>query len=344
MCTHSKMLRNIILSCLLLFCSITLFSQSVVINTTVTPPYNLPFDNLKEQTFVSVTNTSRNQLTSGSLLLYLEGDNGIIVQSTGSFFDPILDVAPGVSVTFNGMNGDLDNLFNANNLTFSGISSTALYNSGLPEGNYSLCFQALDSDGGHISADPPSGCSMFTVAGVTNVNVMTQVTPPYSTDLLNYSNNTIVMLQSSVSGDVSLFMDMKGDNGVHLQTKESYFPDNIVLEGAPLNVSAFDLSPYFDFQNLVSLGIPINEIQQNGLPPGQYQICVRVRTNDGGFVSDEEPAGCSNMFTINAVEPPQLINPMCGEEMNTGSNNIVFSWTTPPGASPATTEYTLKII
>lgn len=344
MYTHSKILRNIVLSCLLLFGSIALFSQSVVINTSITPPYNIPFDNLKEQTYVIVTNTSRNQLNSGSLLLYIEGDNGIIVQSTSAFFDPILDVAPGVSVTFNGMNGDLDNLFNSNNLTFSGISSAVLFNSGLPPGNYSLCFQALDSDGGHISAGPPSGCSMFTVTGVTNVNVITQVAPPYNTDLLNYSNNIIVMLQSNVSGDVSLFMDIKGDNGVHLQTKESYLPNNIALEGTPLNVSAFDLGPYLDFQNLVSLGIPINEIQQKGLPPGQYQICVRVRTDDGGFVSGEEPAGCSNLFTINAVEPPQLINPVCGEEINSGSNNVVFSWTTPPGASPATTNYTLKIV
>ena len=344
MCTHFKKFRTILFTYLLISFNLIAFGQSVIINTTLTPPYTVPFDNLKEQASVTVTNTSRNNINSGSLQLYIEGDNGIIIQSKSTFFDPVLDVAPGTSVTFNGMSGDLDNLFNANNLTFTGVTSTTVYSSGLPAGNYSLCFRALDSDGGPISADPPSGCSMFSIQGISHVNVVTQVTPPYSTDLTNYSNNTLVMLQSTDSGDVSLFLDISGDNGVHLQTKESYLPYNIVLVGTPLNVNAFDLAPYFDFQNLVSLGAPITEIQQNGLPPGQYQICIRVRADNGEFVSDEEPAGCSNMLSINAVEPPQLINPICGDEINSGSNNMVFSWTAPPGASPATTEYTLKII
>jgi hypothetical protein len=177
-----------------------------------------------------------------------------------------------------------------------------------------------------------------------DVMVNTSVIPPYHTDVLNYSNNTLVTLQSSINEDVSLFIDFKGENGVHLQTKQGYLPSDIVLDGNPQTITAFDLQSYFEFQNLISLGIPIAQIQQNGLPSGQYQICVRVRKFDGTFISGEEPLGCSNYFSINAVEPPQLITPFCGDEIKTGNNNVIFSWTMPPGADPSTIKYTLKMV
>jgi hypothetical protein len=122
--------------------------------------------------------------------------------------------------------------------------------------------------------------------------------------------------------------------------------------GAPLDISANevnqftgnDISGYFEYQNLISNGIPMQEIIENGLPEGNYQICARVKGPDGGFVSPEEPLGCSNFFTIRYGEPPMTINPMCGTKIsNLPVQNIVFSWT-PATNAPAWTQYTLKIV
>ncbi len=347
MYTHFRIVKNVLVGLALLLGTTNILGQQAIVNTTLTPPYNVPLDQLKSQVMVMVTNTSvTNPLQSNFLRMRIEGDNGIVIQSisTNDYINPLFDINETESLTLNGVSGDLDELFDINNLTFSSITANEAYSVGLPTGSYMFCFQVFDSDFAPNSPESPAGCAMFNILGITNVNVTTQVMPPYSSDFFNYSNATTVMLQSAGSGDVSLFLDFKGDNGVHLQTNQGYLPHNIVLSGTPLTVGSFDLEPYFDFQNLISSGIPLAQLQQNGLPPGQYQICIRVRNEDGEFVSGEEPLGCSNFFTINAVEPPQLINPICGDSLTTGVNNIVFSWTTPPGASPATVEYTMKII
>ncbi len=182
------------------------------------------------------------------------------------------------------------------------------------------------------------------------VSVNVAVVPPYQRDAFFYysamKTSVIIINTGMLNEDVSLFLEFKGDNGVNLRTRESFTPFNMVLQSDTPSVTPTesDLEPYFQAGNLVATGISINELQQNGLPPGQYQICIRVRRANGEFVSGEDPFGCSNYFSINAVEPPQLINPICGDEITTGNNNIVFSWTTPPGVFPTTMEYTLKMV
>jgi hypothetical protein len=176
---------------------------------------------------------------------------------------------------------------------------------------------------------------------VVNVNVR----PPYSTKLDLYPDQTRVIITSPFSLRGTLSVHIKGNNGVDLITGPDY-------AGAPLDITANtvsqfsgnDISGYFEYQNLISNGIPVQEIIENGLPEGNYQICVRVKGPDGGFVSPEEPLGCSNFFTIRYGEPPMTINPMCGTKIsNLPVQNIVFSWT-PATNAPAWTQYTLKIV
>lgn len=177
------------------------------------------------------------------------------------------------------------------------------------------------------------------------LTVNTSVTQPYGRDAFFYYNNLkVTIINPSVTQDASLHIEFKGDNGVYLRTSDNYNPFDIVLQaGSPNILQAIDLQSYFDTGNLVATGISIPQLQQNGLPPGQYQICVRVKIGVGQFLSESEPLGCG-YFTLNAAEPPQLINPICGDEITTGNNNIVFSWTIPTGVLPTYVEYTLKII
>ena len=214
MYTHSKIFRNIIVCSLLLANLTVLFGQQATVNTTVIPPYDRPFDQLKNQINVLVTNASNtNPLTSVFLRLYIEGDNGIVIQSKEEFvYLDAFDIDEMATITRSGISGHLDDAFNSNNLSFQGIAPSEVYDKGLPAGNYTLCFRLYSNDYEPITDDNPAGCTTFNI-----------------------------------------------------------------------------------------------------LPP-------------------------------RAVEPPQLISPVCGNEITTGNNNIVFSWTIPPRSDPSTTDYTLKII
>jgi len=178
----------------------------------------------------------------------------------------------------------------------------------------------------------------------SQATVSTTVLPPYDREVYNYAYTSQVTIQSTVQTDASLFIDLQGDNGVHLQTKPNYYPMDLVLDLFPQTLSSQELAPYFEFQNLVSLGTSIPQLEQYGLPPGQYQVCIRVIDENNVFISGESPLGCSNYFSINAIEPPQLIAPFCGSEITTGSNTVLFSWVSPPGATFSTTEYTVKMV
>ncbi|MFN2380095.1 MAG: hypothetical protein ABR519_07785 [Bacteroidales bacterium] len=176
---------------------------------------------------------------------------------------------------------------------------------------------------------------------VVNVNVR----PPYSTKLDLYPEQTRVIITSPFSVSGSLSIHIKGNNGVDLITGPDYAGSTLDISANEVNqFGGNDISGYFEFQNLISRGIPIQEIIENGLPEGSYQICVRIKGPDGGFLSPEEPLGCSNFFTIRYGEPPMTINPLCGTRIsNLPVQNIVFSWT-PATNAPAWTQYTLKIV
>lgn len=184
-----------------------------------------------------------------------------------------------------------------------------------------------------------------TLTGQTrmSVNVVTQVVPPYGTPLLNYSNNIKLFITSPGSNvNVSLFMHIKGDNGVDIQTSQDYYPNDISLANAN-PVSPIDLAGYFDPANLVSSGMPIDQLITEGLSEGTYQICFAVRSPDLGVISPAEPMGCSNLFNIVYNDPPIPINPVCGDTIKIPTQSMVFSWSPAPGAPPFT-DYTLRIV
>ena len=317
------------------------FSQVSLI-TTINPPYNVSLDQLKNQVTLTLT-AGRTSVDDGFITVLIQGDNGIIIQSNLAILDQTVSIFAGQTIMLQGQNGDLDLVLFPDALNFTGISSTEAFDTGLPPGTYQVCFQYWQNIGQPVSAAPPQGCSMFTIQGVGNVNVVTQVVPPYGTDLYNYSNTTKIFLQSpGNSGYVSLFLHITGDNGVDLQTLQDYIPNDISLSNAN-PISPIDLASYFDFANLTSSGQPIEQIMTNGLPEGKYQICVRLKSPDGEFITPEEPMGCSNMFDIRYSDPPIPVNPICGDTLHMPMQNIVFNWTPAPGAPPFT-DYTLKIV
>jgi hypothetical protein len=193
-----------------------------------------------------------------------------------------------------------------------------------------------------ILASVLSVTNLFSQQGLT-VNVM--VRPPYATKLDLYPNLTTLTITYPYRTSGILFFHIKGNNGVDLVTAPDYVGTAVNIYANEVNqFTGNDISGYFEYQNLISRGIPIQELIENGLPEGSYQICVRVMGPDGAFISPDEPMGCSNFFNIRYGEPPMTVNPQCGVTITQPAvQNFVFSWT-PATNAPAWTQYTLKIV
>ncbi len=187
-----------------------------------------------------------------------------------------------------------------------------------------------------------SGTTLYSQQELT-VNVM--VRPPFGTKLDLYPELTTLTITYPFSASGTLVVHIKGNNGVDLVTAPDYAGTVVNVTANAINqFSGNDLSGYFEYQNLISRGIPMQELIENGLPEGSYQICVRVMGPDGEFISPDEPMGCSNFFNIRYGEPPMTVNPQCGATITQPAvQNIVFSWT-PATNAPAWTQYTLKIV
>jgi hypothetical protein len=172
------------------------------------------------------------------------------------------------------------------------------------------------------------------------------VKPPYKAQLNELADQIIAILTPTQNvSSASLYITIKGDNGISLRTNTSYLPGDIGLTAkVPNQLMGSDISEYFSATHLLSSGIPIKELANNGLPEGSYQLCIRVRNSDGGYISAEEPIGCSNYFTIRYSDPPMPVNPQCGSVIsNSPVQNIMFTWT-PPTSAPSFTSYTLRIV
>lgn len=175
--------------------------------------------------------------------------------------------------------------------------------------------------------------------------VNTVVSPPSPAFLYEFPSKTQVIIQSVTSQDMSLRISIKGDNGIVIRTKSSFNPFNIVLTpNETVILTEPELQDYFLPQNLVFTGISEQQINEKGLPPGNYHLCVRLMDADGSFASGDDPMGCSNQFPILSSDPPFLTNPVCGYKVNLlVSPGINFTWTPSPGAKPFTS-YTLRIV
>ena len=178
-----------------------------------------------------------------------------------------------------------------------------------------------------------------------NMTVTVMVRPPYGTMLWSYAEQTRINIVSPYSIQGTLSVRIRGNNGIDLITGPDYPGTTINIMANTINqFGGNELAGYFEYQNLISRGVPMQEIIEKGLPEGRYQICFKVYGPDGGLLSGDEPLGCSNFFNIRYGEPPMTVNPQCGARLTQSPvQSIVFSWT-PATNAPAWTNYTLKIV
>ena len=202
--------------------------------------------------------------------------------------------------------------------------------------------------------------AIFTTATATGmaqiVNVYPIVLPPYSNRLTDYTQKPgklSVTLQSGAFRISPLYVYIEGkiasiDGDIQIYTQPGTKPKGggIMLTQNSIRQLTFnELSSIFDDQTLLYKGITREQVLKGGLPEGPYHICFKVfdyTTNQ--LISPDEPSGCSNMFSISAIEAPIIIAPQNDIEIPaTTPQNILFQWAQPAGTTPGL-KYTLKIL
>jgi hypothetical protein len=177
----------------------------------------------------------------------------------------------------------------------------------------------------------------------------------FPTKLYQFSNIpglVQIILINHATSSRTFFLDgtLTGDNGVKVVTAKGYQPSSITLASLETKtLNAIEAGNLFNPNKLVyvsgSTDIKPSVFGDQALPEGTYQVCIRAydaatRT----ALSEEEPIGCSNIFTVAVLEPPVILSPVDEDSLSaSGMQNIPFRWTTPPGAPPST-EYTIRLV
>lgn len=174
MCTTSKRhnvrrLSRWSMACLLLLSLLPVAAvaqNDVQVGTLVKPPYSpylsdyVGFDNKIVITLTNTTNSAQNVRLVGQV----KGNKGVTVTIPNSFI-PAAPITLGPKAVKVLMGAQLKEYLNPDVLQFSGISKQeVVQGNGLPEGDYSLCIQALDFNSGAAKSQAaPSGCANFKI-------------------------------------------------------------------------------------------------------------------------------------------------------------------------------------
>jgi TANFOR domain-containing protein len=187
-----------------------------------------------------------------------------------------------------------------------------------------------------------------------NVVVQTQITPPYSpylSDWTSVPNKLLVRLvnPSQTMLQVRLIGSITGGNGIRITIPPTFIPAQpIVLPpGGLVQLTQTQLSEYLNPSAVQITGITAQEIVLgNGLPEGTYQLCFQALDfMTGQPVSQMAPAGCAPPFAVTNYEPPLLLQPFNeASVMSSFPQSVLFSWSVPAGAPPAQVDYILRVV
>ena len=185
------------------------------------------------------------------------------------------------------------------------------------------------------------------------VTVTIAVPPPYTqrvNDYIAQPNKIMATLVNSSDHqmNVSLQGSISGTGQIKIFTDPGWkMPQPVVLQpGIPFHLTRQNLEQVFNADHLIYQGITKDEIVYgSGLPEDDYVICLRVFDYQTNIpLSMDSPQGCSNIINVTNVEPSVILQQTCGSEVPVSTpQNIVFSWTRPPGA-PVNALFKLKFV
>ncbi|MDP4244955.1 MAG: hypothetical protein Q8932_03835 [Bacteroidota bacterium] len=187
-----------------------------------------------------------------------------------------------------------------------------------------------------------------------NVQVNRMADGSYPTRIYQFNNTPgliMVNLINHTNTVQTLYLDgaVTGDNGVKIITARGYQPASLTLKPFETKIlNAIEAGSLFDPNSLIYLSgntsVKASVFGEQGLPEGTYQVCVRAfDASTRKPLSEEDPVGCSNIFTVASLEPPVILSPINEDSIRAvGPQNIVMRWTTPPGA-PQSTQYRILL-
>lgn len=185
-----------------------------------------------------------------------------------------------------------------------------------------------------------------------DIGITLNVAPPYSPRITEYVETPgkfMLMVRNNTNTTKSIYLQgsIIGDNGVELSNDATAKPSKpVVLQ--PFQVYTANpsyLQEVFSVSKYKMVGVNLADlVYKNGLPEGNYEICVRAYDyNTGQPLSGAAPQGCK-LLPIANLEPPYPIKPFADEELKPMEpQNMVFTWTIPAGAEPGT-QYKLRVI
>ena len=344
-----------------------------IANVQTVPPYSANLSDFLNNPSKSIITINSN-VTAGEykirLFATLKGDNAVQLKTNINAFNTLDDVVLTPTSPTRVVNGlFIQNLFEPNFVDFQGITATQLQETGLPPGNYELCVEAYrvqtDPAGGQtiVSASNSTCSNPFAVtassASVSVVNV--QIIPPYSnrlSDFLNTPSKVMITVNSNVSMSgykVKLIATLKGDNNTVIATNATAIDnlETITLNAGPqtqvLNATAVSNlfnAEYVSLQNISYEAL----VNGGGLPEGVYELCITAVAAEANPQLGQQkgealsPERCSNPMVVTDLEPPVIINPFSGSDVEAHlPQNIVFTWSIPAGAKPGL-QYDFKVV
>lgn len=170
MCTK-RSLKSFIFLALLSLGNIA--SAQLNVQTTVFPPYSpylSDYYSYEQKVAVTIMNPT-NQTYQVRLLGHIKGGNVNISVKPNFTPNTPINVPPGVTVL---KGGQLSPYFSESALSFSGITKQqVLLGNGLPEGNYQLCFWAVQYNGNQTLSTPNQGCANMFITHYETPKIVT---------------------------------------------------------------------------------------------------------------------------------------------------------------------------
>lgn len=195
--------------------------------------------------------------------------------------------------------------------------------------------------------------SYSALAQLFPIQVNTQITPPYSVYLADYTIpgveklavNILLSDPSRQNYPVKLKLVIEG-SGIKITTSPTYFQQQILLDGgSPLRLTGDELAGYFNADNLDFVGYSKDKFKQSGaLPEGIYRIGFQVLDYNKSI-----PVSLTGSATAWLIlnDPPIINTPKNSVVLTaTDPQNIMFQWMPRHMGSPNsafTVEYALQI-
>ncbi|MBK9736572.1 MAG: hypothetical protein IPO92_17075 [Saprospiraceae bacterium] len=181
--------------------------------------------------------------------------------------------------------------------------------------------------------------SNFVFSQASTVNINVQVLPPYSpylSDYIGFKDKVVITLTNTTNNAQSIYLKAKltSNTGFSAMTSDDYIPNSPIILNPNATVQLTGNNQLLDFFSENNIDVDYgdytlqNILSDGVLPDGVYTLCIDAFDMNDDKQLNTPNLGCKS-FNISYLNPPQLINPSCGDNSKIIKNeiqNINFIW------------------